>query len=234
MHTDIAEQLVAQFERGLLSRRQLASRLIGLGAALAVTSNAVGASQDPKGTFQGTGLDLVALDVREVARSRDFYVKHLGLEVIRDGGEAKCLLGSGGDFFLTLFRGDRPGLNHYCYAIKDYDADRAEEKLKAAGLTIRAKATPDDWRRYDTMSLLGGALLGQGRYAEAEPLIGQGHVGLKAREARIPVPDRARLREAAERVVRLYEDWGKPEQARAWKAKVGMPDLPTDVFAGRE
>jgi hypothetical protein len=54
---------------------------------------------------------------------------------------------------------------------------------------------------------------------------------MKAREARIVVPDRARLREAAERVVRLYEDWGKPEQAAAWKAKLGMPDLPAEVFA---
>jgi catechol 2,3-dioxygenase-like lactoylglutathione lyase family enzyme len=137
MHTDIAEQLVEQFERGLLSRRQLASRLLGLGATLAVTSDAARAGQDRKGTFQATGLDHVALDVREVARSRDFYVKHLGLEVIRDGGEDNCFLGTGGDFFLTLFRGDRPGLNHYCYAIKDYDADRAEEKLKAAGLKPR-------------------------------------------------------------------------------------------------
>ena len=134
MHTDIAEKLVEQFERGLLSRRQLASRLIGLGAALAVTSNA---AQARKSTFQATGVDHVALDVKEVARSRDFYIKHLGLEVIRDGGEDNCFLGSGGDFFLTLFRGDRPGLNHYCYAIKDYDPDRAEEKLKAAGLKPR-------------------------------------------------------------------------------------------------
>ena len=73
-------------------------------------------------------------------RSRDFYVKHLGLEVIRDGGEDNCFLGSGGTFFLTLFRGDKPGLNHYCYAIRDFDADQAEEKLKAAGLKPRRQA----------------------------------------------------------------------------------------------
>ena len=42
--------------------------------------------------------------------------------------------------------------------------------------------------------------------------------------------DRSRLREAAERVIRLYEDWGKAEQAAVWKAKLGMPDLPADVF----
>ena len=36
MQPDIAETLVEDFERGLLSRRQLASRLMGLGAALSV------------------------------------------------------------------------------------------------------------------------------------------------------------------------------------------------------
>jgi hypothetical protein len=81
------------------------------------------------------------------------------------------------------------------------------------------------------MSLLGRSLLGQGRYAEAEPLVVQGYEGMKARESRIEVPERFRLREAAERVVRFYENWGKAEQATAWKAKLGMPDLPADVFA---
>ena len=36
MELDFAEKLVENFERGLLSRRQLVSRLTGLGAALAV------------------------------------------------------------------------------------------------------------------------------------------------------------------------------------------------------
>jgi hypothetical protein len=32
-------------------------------------------------------------------------------------------------------------------------------------------------------------------------------------------------------VVRLYEDWQKPDQLAAWKVKLGMRDLPADVFA---
>ena len=91
-------------------------------------------SQGEGSTFQATGLNHVALNVSSVPKSRDFYIKHLGLKVIRDGGEDNCFLGGGDDFFLTLFKGDRPGLNHYCYTIKGYDADRVEEKLKAAGL----------------------------------------------------------------------------------------------------
>ncbi len=137
MQPDIAETLVEDFERGLLSRRQLASRLMGLGAALSVMPRVAEAHQGESSTFQATGLDHVALNVSSVLRSRDFYIKHLGLKVIRDGGEDNCFLGTGDTFFLTLFKGDRPGLNHYCYAIKGYDVDRAEEKLKAAGLKPR-------------------------------------------------------------------------------------------------
>ena len=137
MQSDLAGKIVEDFEQGRLSRRQLASRLMGLGAALAVMQDTAQARQERESTFRATGLDHVALDVTDVPRSRDFYVKHLGLEVIRDGGQDNCFLGSGGTFFLTLFRGDRPGLNHYCYAIRDFDVARAEERLKAAGLKPR-------------------------------------------------------------------------------------------------
>ena len=33
------------------------------------------------------------------------------------------------------------------------------------------------------------------------------------------------------RVVRLYEEWNKPDQATAWKVKLGLRDLPADVYA---
>jgi hypothetical protein len=35
----------------------------------------------------------------------------------------------------------------------------------------------------------------------------------------------------AERIVRLYEGWNKPEQAAAWKPRFGLPDLPAEIFA---
>jgi tetratricopeptide (TPR) repeat protein len=105
------------------------------------------------------------------------------------------------------------------------------EAVLRACLAIREKATPDGWARFDTMSMLGGALLGQRRYAEAEPLVVPGYEGMKAREGRIPPPSRRYLAEAALQVVRLYERWGKTEQAAAWKDRLGLADLPADVFA---
>jgi tetratricopeptide (TPR) repeat protein/tRNA A-37 threonylcarbamoyl transferase component Bud32 len=107
------------------------------------------------------------------------------------------------------------------------------EPLLLEALSIRAQARPDAWEHYDTMSLLGDSLLGQGRYAEAQPRIVDGYEGMKARASRIPGPEQPRLRDAAERVVRLYEAWGKSDQAAAWKAKLGVPDLPADVFVPR-
>jgi hypothetical protein len=81
------------------------------------------------------------------------------------------------------------------------------------------------------MSLLGDSLLSQELYTEAESLVIGGYTGMKARESRITVAERFRLRAAAESVVRLYEEWSKPDQAAAWKAKLEMSDLPADVFS---
>jgi hypothetical protein len=54
---------------------------------------------------------------------------------------------------------------------------------------------------------------------------------MKARELRIAVPERFRLHEAAAQVIRLCENWGKTKPAAQWKAKLGMPDLPTEALA---
>jgi eukaryotic-like serine/threonine-protein kinase len=108
---------------------------------------------------------------------------------------------------------------------------REAELLLRESLPIREKALSKDWTRFNTMSLLGGAHLRQGRYAEAELLLIQGYERMKACEAKIPAPGKPRLPEAAERVIRLYEAWGKPEKAAAWKEKLGLADLPTEVFA---
>jgi WD40 repeat protein len=87
-------------------------------------------------------------------------------------------------------------------------------------LAIREKTQPDEWSTFNARSILGGSLLGQKKFAEAEPLIVSGYEGLKAREARIPPAGKPRLEEAAERTVKLYEAWGKPEKAADWRARL--------------
>jgi serine/threonine protein kinase len=85
-------------------------------------------------------------------------------------------------------------------------------------LGLRRKKQPDEWPRFHTMSQLGAALVGQKRYAEAEPLLLEGYDGLRAREAKIPADRRNYLAEAAARIVPFYEAWGKKDKAAEWRA----------------
>ena len=93
-----------------------------------------------------------------------------------------------------------------CNSLKDYA--QAEAVLRDC-LGIREDRSPEDWQRFNTQSLLGGCLVGQKKFAEAESLLLQGYQGMKAREKTIPPLDKVRLREALERIVHLYEDVGR-------------------------
>jgi hypothetical protein len=65
-----------------------------------------------------------------------------------------------------------------------------------------------------------GSLLGQKKYAEAEPLLRAGYEGMKQRETKIPANAKESLSEALERLVQLYDAWGRPEQANEWRQKL--------------
>jgi TolA-binding protein len=82
------------------------------------------------------------------------------------------------------------------------------------GLGARPKEQPDDWLLDETRGLLGESLLGQQKYADAEPLLLQACKGLKTRQGKV------RLTESLERLVRLYEGWGKEDDADAWRRQL--------------
>ena len=101
------------------------------------------------------------------------------------------------------------------------------EPVLRESLKIRETKQPDDWMTFNTRSLLGGTLLGQRKYAEAEPLVAGGYEGIKTREARIPASSEGHLSGAADRVVKLYEAWGKPEKVAEWRKRLGLvPQVP--------
>ncbi len=95
----------------------------------------------------------------------------------------------------------------------------AEPLLRDARAALD-RAEPDGWETYHVRSLLGASLAGQGRYAEAEPLVRSGSDGLTARQATIPPPVRYRMFDARDRVAALYKAWGKTDEVRAWDGRV--------------
>ena len=68
--------------------------------------------------------------------------------------------------------------------------------------------------------MLGGVLLAQKKYADAEPLLRAGYDGLKERAAKIPPQGKVRLSEAIQRLIDLYTAWDKPDQAAEWRKKL--------------
>jgi catechol-2,3-dioxygenase len=131
----IIERLIECFERGEISRRQAIGGLTALVAATATGRVPASAAPDATSTFQAAGLNHIALRVTDIPRSRDFYIKHLGMEVMRESA-SNCFLRCG-EHFVALFRGDSAGMDHYCYSVEDYTVDGAAEKLKAQGIQPR-------------------------------------------------------------------------------------------------
>jgi eukaryotic-like serine/threonine-protein kinase len=96
------------------------------------------------------------------------------------------------------------------------------EPLVRECLSVLQSQQPDAWTTFLMQSNLGEILLSRQKYAEAEPLLLQGYQGLKKREAQIPNESKIRLTEALERLVHLYDAWGKPAEADKWRKQLSL------------
>src|SRR5262245_10422055 len=112
---------------------------------------------------------------------------------------------------------------HLAEAYMDLKRYDLAEPLLRESLAIIEKDWPDEWGTFNGKSLTGAALLAQKKYAEAEPLLLEGNRGMKGRAARIVASDRVvpnphgELTVALERLVQLYDAWGKPDEAAKWR-----------------
>lgn len=132
METTVSN-ILDHYEAGRISRRELVASLAALLPAVSLSGATRAAASSASPTFDAVGIHHIALSVTDVARSRDFYVENLGLEVSSEWLPNQCFLNCGPDF-VALFRSSRPGMHHYSYAIPDYDQQRAAERIRSAGM----------------------------------------------------------------------------------------------------
>jgi hypothetical protein len=92
----------------------------------------------------------------------------------------------------------------------------SESPLREA-FELGEKQLPDHWTTFHAKSLLGGSLLGQSKYDQAEPLLVDGYEGMKQREAKIPPIERSYLLEALDRLIDFYDATAKPDDAAKWR-----------------
>ena len=135
---DNVDTLVASYERGTLTRRQL---LLALAAATPVAG-----AQAPAATvMKARMLHHVNLQVSEVARSEAFYRRLLGLppsRVVQGPDNHGLDLADSG--LIILQKSQTPGrIDHFCVGVESFDADRLRAAAKAAGFE-RVQGTAAD------------------------------------------------------------------------------------------
>jgi serine/threonine protein kinase/tetratricopeptide (TPR) repeat protein len=86
---------------------------------------------------------------------------------------------------------------------------------REASDSYRRTLGPESWRIFSNGRVLGVALTGLGRYPEAEQVLLESH--RKLVELRGPTQRTTLL--TATRLAELYEAWGKPGQAKEWRAR---------------
>jgi len=94
------------------------------------------------------------------------------------------------------------------------------ESLARECLAIRENKLPDAWLTCNTRSILGACLLAQKKHAEAEPLLLSAYQGMKRREDKIPAMGRSRVKEAIQRLVRLYQATGRSDKVAEWQTEL--------------
>jgi non-specific serine/threonine protein kinase/serine/threonine-protein kinase len=78
----------------------------------------------------------------------------------------------------------------------------------------------DSWQTHHARLLLGISLLGQQKFADAEPLLALGYETLREREAQIPKETGAPLHQAVQWAVELYEASGQADKAEEWRTRL--------------
>jgi catechol 2,3-dioxygenase-like lactoylglutathione lyase family enzyme len=132
----IITDLVRQFERGGLTRRQL---IQGLSALIAAAGESTPAAAQT-GALQAMSINHTSVLVMDLQRSAEFYGKVFGLKTVSEDKANKILrLGTGGSgvasTLVSLRQQNPPGtIDHFAISVQGFNRDRVTQALKPLGV----------------------------------------------------------------------------------------------------
>jgi catechol 2,3-dioxygenase-like lactoylglutathione lyase family enzyme len=133
----IVEKMLSDFERGLLSRRQLAATLTGLAASAA----AMPALAAP--SLKAITLNHVTVRVPDLQKTSKFYQEFFGMKLAQQS-ETIHILSVGESFFGIEQKPGGAALDHYDFGLQGWDAKAMRAKVAAHGLSITPGSRGDD------------------------------------------------------------------------------------------
>jgi catechol 2,3-dioxygenase-like lactoylglutathione lyase family enzyme len=172
----VIDNLLKDFERGKMSRRQLIQSLAmaalasPAASAAAQTPAAAPASLGPA-PWKTTALDHISYAVTDYKRSVAFYKDLMGWEVKNDDGQRQCTMqiGTVGEIIIRNNRqasgtngtngqssqSDRPPvtgvINHISWGVDPWNTEKVEAELKRRGLKPRPDMQGTDFKSFHVL-----------------------------------------------------------------------------------
>jgi catechol 2,3-dioxygenase-like lactoylglutathione lyase family enzyme len=125
----VISHLIDRFERGTLTRRELVQGLATLSAG-----GALEAQPRPAAT-QGTRIDHVSIQVRDLPRSVAFYQEMFGLSVVSEDKPNEIVrLGQERSVIVSLHHKNPAGIvDHFAIGVRNFSRDTVAATLKERG-----------------------------------------------------------------------------------------------------
>jgi len=117
----LIEKMLTDFERGGMTRRQLALSL----AALVTSAEAAPKEEN----LRAVTLNHVTVRVPDIHRTSQFYQEFFGMPLKQHSANVH-ILGVGKSFFGIEQKGTAASLDHFDFGIAGFNADKAIEKIK--------------------------------------------------------------------------------------------------------
>ena len=136
----LIEKMLTDFERGTLTRRQLAATLTGMAAA-AVAVPVAPALAAP--SLKAITLNHVTVRVPNLQKTSKFYQQFFGMKLAQQS-ETIHILSVGESFFGIEQKPGAAALDHYDFGVEGFDAKAMRAKVAARGLQITPGSRGDD------------------------------------------------------------------------------------------
>ena len=134
------ERILSDFERGRLTRRQVA-------ASLAALVEGAQAAPKPSG-LHAVSLNHVTVRVPDLQRTSQFYQEFFGMP-LKQHSATTHILGVGKSFFGIEQKPGGAALDHYDFGIASFNADDVTAKLQARGLKPEPGGTKESFKFHD-------------------------------------------------------------------------------------
>ena len=143
--SDTLDRLLARYEHGHITRRELLASI----AALAASGAAAHAAEPAIGTVKQ--LNHVTVFVKDVQKSQQLYQELFGLPLLTRQDPGVNLNAGNGFFGIYPAQGQAAtGINHVCFGLENFDADAVLKKLADRGLKGNIRLRGDTKELYFT------------------------------------------------------------------------------------